>query len=106
MSGGCQREDLQIPWEVKNNANKKPQIKLQPGAIQSLQLFSPESVREGATGKNDPAQLCIMPKKGMLLQACRAAACMPVEDLIQPQPFDFSKLLFCPRKVILLQEHK
>lgn len=86
--------------ELKNNANKKGQVKLQCGALQSLQIFL-QNLR-GRKLLRKTAQLCIMPKfkEGMLLQVCRTAACVPVEALIQPQPSDFSKVLFFPRKVM------
>lgn len=74
FEGACQREDLQILWELKNNANKKPQIKLQPGAIQSLQLFLQNLWERELLGKMTQHSYALCLRKGC---SCRHAEQLP-----------------------------
>lgn len=62
--------------ELKNNANKKPQTKLQPGAIQSLQLFLQNLRRRELLGKmmQHSYALCLNLRKGC---SCRRAEQLP-----------------------------
>lgn len=94
--------------ELNNNANKKPPIKLQPGAIRPLQLLLQNHGGSELLGKMT-GYTYVLHKSLRKGCSCRRGEQLPAQlRTSQPTPSTslLKRVLFSKERVTLLQEHK